>query len=202
MKTIQHIFCRSVLLLITTTTCVWSDPTPPIDTLTCFDKPPARGTILAQVGTETITVEETAETLRQMGRAAIRQHQDPQHMRRFIEDQVRFELLVKAAAERGLERDPDVIDAARKVMVRKLLQRDKDAMASDQMVNDAMIRNAYERDLHEYVQPEKRRLADIQLAPTSSSPSTMLIDTLQASPNDKSLFARLAAKHSTKETRR
>ena len=45
-------------------------------------------------------------------------------LREFVEDQIRLELLARAGVERGLANDPEVVRAARSVMVRKLLRSD------------------------------------------------------------------------------
>ena len=74
-------------------------------------------------GTIPIASEEIQERLREQGKRAKR-YRHRRGLRRLVEDQVRFELLAQAALERGLDRDPDVVREARKVMVRKLLDRD------------------------------------------------------------------------------
>ena len=126
---------------------------------------PAPGLTIARVGDRPISVEEIVDRIRQQGRVATKRYTDSKRMRQFIEDQVRFELLAQAALERGLDRDPDVVDAARKVMVRKLLQRD---LAVDTLptVADTAVQRYYQKHSHEYMQPEKRRIAEIRLAPT------------------------------------
>ncbi len=52
-----------------------------------------------------------------------KEHASVEQVREFVEEQIRFELLVRSALERGLANDPDVIEVAHKAMVRKLLQQ-------------------------------------------------------------------------------
>lgn len=158
---------------------------------------------MARVGERALTVEEVAREVRSLGSAAVRRYDSKPQMRKFVEDQVRFELLVRAAGERGLHRDPEVISAARKVMVRKLLQRDLGHTAFPQL-RESAVERYYERHRDEYVQPEKRRFSHIQLAPTEAGRvlAQALIERLAESPEDPSLFANLKAKHSLKITTR
>jgi hypothetical protein len=131
----------------------------------CLDMPPSDSPVVARVGSATLTMAQVEKRLREQGSAAQR-YNDAPALRRFIEDQVRFELLVQAALERGLDRDPDVIEAARKVMVRKLLQKDLGAQTTGDATAESALRAYYEAHIQDYQQPERRRIAQIQLAPT------------------------------------
>lgn len=155
---------------------------------------------MARVNDVPITVAEVAKRVRDKGSTAVRRLSNPKRMRQFVEDQVRFELLVQASLERGLHQDPDVIEAARKVMVRKLLQRDMGDSVFPE-VSDAAISNYYAKHEDEYVQAEKRRYAEIQLAPTEEGRvlAQTLTDRLLKRPNERSLFRSLSLKHSPKK---
>ncbi len=131
----------------------------------CFALPPTDAPVIARVGDATLTMADIERRLKEQGSAALR-FTDAAGLRRFVEDQVRLELLAQAAIERGLDRDPDVVEAARKVMVRKLLLRDLGPQAWGDQANDAAVRAYYEAHLDEYMQPERRRISMIQLAPT------------------------------------
>lgn len=163
----------------------------------CLELPAPEGEAVARVGDTPIVVEQIAERIRDQGRVAVRRYSDPKRLRRFVEDQVRFELLVRAGMERGLHRDPDVVEAARKVMVRKLLQHDM-GEAVFETVSDEAIAGYYERHQSEYMQPEKRRIAEIPLAANEEGRvlAQTLIDRLSAHPLDRDLLTLLAGKHS------
>ena len=131
----------------------------------CLELPATDSPVVARVGELAITAADIERRLHEQGSAAQRYTNDA-GLRRFIDDQIRLELLAQAALERGLDRDPDVIDAARKVMVRKLLLQDLGPQAWGEHTSEEAIRKYYESHLEEYQQPEKRRLAHVQLAPT------------------------------------
>lgn len=153
------------------------------------------GTPIARVGDMVITAERVERRLRDQGQSR-HAYENAKGLRELVEDEVRFELLAKAALDRGLARDPDVIDAARRVMVRKLLQRDLDPAVFEDAVGEDALRTYYERHRENYLQPEKRRFAHIQLAPTEEgrAVATSLVDKLQRRPESE--FAAAALRYS------
>ena len=88
----------------------------------CLDMPEARGQVIARVGQGVITGEQLLERVRAQGHGG-KAFETPRGRRELLDDAIRFELLAQAGQDRGLMNDPEVIDAARRVMVRKLLQR-------------------------------------------------------------------------------
>jgi peptidyl-prolyl cis-trans isomerase C len=167
-------------------------------TTSCLEQPPAEGPTVAQVGDVPITVHQIVLRLREQGAAAGKRYEDKQKLRQFIEDQIRFELLVRAALERGLSQDPDVVEAARKVMVRKLLQRDLGPAVFAGEVPEEAIVEYYQQHRDDYQQPEKVRLAHIQLAPTEEgrARTLALLTKLRTKANDRNLFRLLVAQSS------
>jgi peptidyl-prolyl cis-trans isomerase C len=161
-----------------------------VKTPPCLELPLAEGPAVAKVGDVPITVHQIVLRLREQGAAAGKRYEDKQKLRQFIEDQIRFELLVRAALERGLSQDPDVVDTARKVMVRKLLQRDLGPSVFVGEVPEEAIVEYYQQHLDDYQQPEKVRLAHVQLAPTEEglARARALLTKLKVRTNDRSLF--------------
>ena len=170
-------------------------PTSP-KTTGCLELPHRQGVEVARIGDRALTVDEIAENVRDQGSSAVRRYSDPKRMREFIEDQVRIELLVAAAFERGLDRDPEVIDAARKVMVRKLLLEDLGKSGED--VAPGEILRYYDKHREDYLQPEKRRIAEILLPPNEEGRAlaSSIIAQLQGSGDDAAYFRQTAMKHS------
>jgi peptidyl-prolyl cis-trans isomerase C len=164
----------------------------------CLDLPPAEGPAVARVGDVPITVHQVVLRLREQGSAAAKRYEDKQKLRQFVEDEIRFELLVRAALERGLSQDPDVVEAARKVMVRKLLQRDLGPSVFAGEVPEEAIVAYYQQHLTDYQQPEKARLAHIQVAPTleGQARAQAIIAKLKAHATDRNLFRNLVTQSS------
>ena len=167
----------------------------------CLEPPSAHGTPVARVGDVVITAEHIEHRLRAQGQSRY-QFETVKGLRELIEDEVRFELLAQAAIDRGLARDPDVVDAARRLMVRKLLQRDLDPAVFEDAIGDETLRTFYERHRDNYLQPEKRRFAHIQLAATEEGRAIAqnLIEKLRS--REDTNFIAMASQYSVDETGR
>lgn len=157
--------------------------------------------MVARVGLVPITAPQIVAAIKEHGAAGQRRYREPAELRLLVEDQIRLELLAQAAMERGLDRDPEVVAAARKIMVRKLLERDMDSARFDgegATISEQAIVNHYERNRDKYLQPEMRRLAHIQLAPDEKGRAlaVSLIAQLEAKPGDRTLFRQLAKRYS------
>ena len=154
---------------------------PRVHEVGCLEPPPQVGRVVARVGEVAITAERLDSRIKAQGQAH-RSYETVKGLRELVEDEVRYELLARAAYDRGLWRDPDVIDAARRVMVRKLLQRDLEPAQFAGAVGDSALRIYYEQHRDNYLQPERRRFMQIQLAANNEGRSLAqgLIDRLQS----------------------
>ena len=186
---------RAILVLLVLANCA-----PEQKTLSnqCLQKDRVEGVVLARVGQNQITDQELLALIEDEGVHARKRYQDVNRIKRLVEDRVRFELLSLAAEERGLQNDPDVIEAARKVMVRKLLQRDMSTQVFPK-VSDKRIQTYYETHKDDYTFPEKRRIGNITLAPTEAGLMLAqgILEKLQKAENTRKLFAQLQKQHST-----
>ena len=157
---------------------------------------------MAKVGSRPITTDDIRQRIAIQGSFASRRYHKPEKVRELLEDRIRFELLVRTGVERALDRDPGVIEAARNVMVRKLLARDLDSALAEENVPEERIKRYYDRYQADYQQPEKRRFSHIQLAPTEEGRAfgNNLINKLK---DGRSSFRSLASRHSLEaETRK
>ncbi|MEK7704028.1 MAG: peptidyl-prolyl cis-trans isomerase [Myxococcota bacterium] len=165
----------------------------------CPAATPREGVAVARIGDTVLDVDDILVRLAEQGETVERRYHDPEALREFVQDQIRFELLARAAVERGLQCDPEVVRAARKVMVRKLLQRELDDHVSESAVAPEAVAAYYGKHQEAYRQPEMRRIAHIQLAPTEAgrAEAQSLIEPLQRKSVGASAFARLAQRRST-----
>lgn len=170
----------------------------------CLAAPKGQGSEIARIGSTALTTEKLLDKIRSEGPLAMKTYEDPEQLLAFIEDQIRFELLAFAALERGLERDPEVIDAARTVMVRKLLEHDLNAEDLVAPINEKRIERYYRGNENYYRQPEMRRFAHIALAatPEGEGLARKLIAGLNGKGASPRLFREFALEHSVdQETR-
>jgi hypothetical protein len=177
--------------------CLGCAPPPLKSVQNCLQKIPTPGKVLARVGHVTITDREMVKVIDRDGPAGRRLYSNPAKLKALIEDRVRLELLSAAAMERGLHRDPDVVEAARKVMVRKLLEHDMGDQVFGEIDEDR-IKKYYDTHTADYRQEAKRRFGHIHLAPTEEGLmlGQALIQKLHDVPEHQALFQKLKAKHS------
>lgn len=186
-------WCLGALVLAA---CNAPEVMPPADR--CLEPMPTEGVVVAQVGHVKISVDQVLHKLEARGPSVARRYRTADRMRQLVEDQIRFELLVRAAQERGLDRDPDVVDAARRVMVRKLLQHDLGATVFADEVGAQSIEAYYDAHIEEYRQPEKRRIGEIELEPTEDGRAfaQSLLTRIKQSADDRATFRTLASRYS------
>ncbi|WP_370644179.1 peptidylprolyl isomerase [Myxococcus sp. RHSTA-1-4] len=79
----------------------------------------------------------------------------------FLDNLIRFELLVQEARRQELDKDPEIQATLEKVMVQKLLRKQQEASAATP--GDAELRKYYDEHLSEFVRPERVRLSHIFL---------------------------------------
>jgi hypothetical protein len=164
----------------------------------CLELPAATGAEVARVGDVPITVDQIVARVHEQGSAGLRRFQDRRRLRELIEDEIRVELLVRAGLERGLAADPEVVQAARQVLVRKLLQHDLGPSIGGGSITEADLEGYYRQHEQDYQQPEKRRLLQIQLAPTNAGKALgyNILQSLAGKEDDVALFRLAVERHS------
>lgn len=85
-----------------------------------------------------------------------------------LDSMVRFEVLAREAERLGLDRDPEVVQAQRKVMVQKLMQ--SRLQAGGPVIAEAELTRYYEEHRGEYLQPKRARFQVIELRAAAGSP--------------------------------
>jgi peptidyl-prolyl cis-trans isomerase C len=89
----------------------------------------------------------------------------------FLDNLVRFEVLAKAAADQGLDQDPDVQQTLKKVMVQKLVQKTFQDTEGAKNVPEAELTSYYEQHKDEYVKPARVRLSQIAFKAPKDAPA-------------------------------
>ncbi len=118
-----------------------------------------KGTPVAKFGDDSITAEELKQRFAEMSPFIRARYQTPEQRREYVDGLARFELLVAEARRRGLQNEPEVVDAAKKQMVQKLIQKEFDEKRSP--IPDSEIADYYEKHKSDYVKPESTRLTAI-----------------------------------------
>jgi peptidyl-prolyl cis-trans isomerase C len=122
-------------------------------------------------------------------------YQTLEQRREYVEGMVRFELLAKEAIRRGLQNDPDVVEAAKRVMVQELLKQELDEKAD--AISDDQVKQYYQSHREDYVKPAMTRLSHIVFAKERRTQAEAVLEKAKAlPPMDYAGFGALAKEHS------
>jgi peptidyl-prolyl cis-trans isomerase C len=152
--------------------------------------------IVARICGRTLTVDDVQERLASKSRYLLERYRDPKNLREFVDDLVRFEVLLREAERRGFGQDPEVLRARESAMVGLFVREEFEDAPGTRIseVPDRAIEEYYRAHPDEFTQPERVRASHIQLADRRLA--EQVLAQVLAAPSDAELFARLALEHS------
>ncbi|MFN0061129.1 MAG: peptidylprolyl isomerase [Myxococcaceae bacterium] len=124
--------------------------------------PEAKGTAVLKFGNDSVTVEQLSKRFGEMRPHVKAQVQTPDQRKAYAEQLGRFELLAAEAVRQGLANDPEVVEAAKKVLVQKVLWRQAEIAAPS--VGEDEIAAYYKAHAGDYAGVERWRLAHVFFA--------------------------------------
>lgn len=151
--------------------------------------------VLVKVGDRTITVGDFADRLAMQSPYLQARFESPERRREFLDNLVRYELLVYEAKRRGYANDPEVVRARRDVMIQELVKREVDAPLAENEISDEEVQAAYEADPTAFDRPAQVRASHIFVR-TRGRASLVLA---KAQAADRATFAELARDESEDE---
>lgn len=155
------------------------------------------GTWVAKFSGQTVTDAELTRRFAEMNPYARARFQTVEQRADYVEGLARFELLSQEALRRGLQNDPEVVDAARRVMVQQLLKKELEDSTS---VSDAQVATYYQAHRGDYVKPAMVRLS---LIAVQRDDGAKVLDAVRAlNPLDAAAFGKLAREYSHDEQSR
>ncbi|HEY4223484.1 MAG TPA: peptidyl-prolyl cis-trans isomerase, partial [Myxococcota bacterium] len=89
---------------------------------------------------------------------------DPAKKREFLDAQVRFETLAAEAFTRGFDKDPEVVEATKKIIVQKLTREEFDNRVKMQDVSDDDLKKYFDTHTADYQKPAMVRTSDLAIA--------------------------------------
>jgi peptidyl-prolyl cis-trans isomerase C len=116
---------------------------------------------LAKIDDVTITLGELQERINRQSPYIRARYTSLEQKKEFLDSLIRFEVLAREAARRGLDKDPEVIRTMKQVMIQKLMRDELDAKITADTVTDADMKAYYEANLADYVKPEEVRVSAI-----------------------------------------
>jgi peptidyl-prolyl cis-trans isomerase C len=117
------------------------------------------GKTVATFGGETLTDAELAGNFAQLNPYTRARYQTVEQKREYLDGLIRYELLSREAARRGLQNDPEVVETLKRVMVQRLLKteiEDKPAV-----IGAEQVKQYYDTHKGDYVKPAMTRLRHI-----------------------------------------
>lgn len=117
--------------------------------------------VVARVGDVVITAEHVEEKLAQQSPEMRSRYNDLNQRKTFVESLVRFEMLARAAYERGLDKEPRVAETIKKILVQELIRDAFDDKKAE--YSEEQLRAYYEKHLSDYVKPERMRSSHIYI---------------------------------------
>ena len=117
--------------------------------------------VLAKVGDRTITVGEFADRLASQSPYLRARFESPERRKDFLDNLVRYELLVYEATRRGYAEKPEIVRARRNAMIQQLVKREVDEPLEGLEVTDEEIQAIYDANPDEYNRPAQARVSHI-----------------------------------------
>jgi len=116
---------------------------------------------LAKIDDVTITLGELQERINRQSPYIRARYTSLEQKKEFLDSLIRFEILAKEAARRGLDKDPEVVRTMKQVMIQKLMRDEFDAKITAESVAEPEMKAYYDANLAEYVKPEEVRVSAI-----------------------------------------
>jgi peptidyl-prolyl cis-trans isomerase C len=118
--------------------------------------------VYAKVGKSQVTVAQLQKLINKQSPYVRAQYEkDPESLDKFIEGQIRYALLAEKGMALGYDRDPEVRDASKKLIVQKLTRDVFDNQVKLSEVTKVEIENFYKEHIDDYQKPEMIRLGHI-----------------------------------------
>jgi parvulin-like peptidyl-prolyl isomerase len=129
--------------------------------------------VLAKVGDKDITLGEYAATLERMDSFERLRYQSADRRKTLLDELVDLELLAEEAQRRGLDKLPETQERVRQMLRDELLAQMRAALPSPNDISEADARHYYDAHRDDFREPERRRVAHIQLSSEAEAKSVL-----------------------------
>ncbi len=159
--------------------------------------------VLAKVGDQIITLKDYERAIEsQPPYARARYIGSPERQKEFLDNLIRFEVLAAEARRKGYDRHPEVIQAMKQTMVRKLMTSEVQSLVKMSDITDQELQAYYEAHRSDYHKPEQRRVSQI-VVETKAEAEKILAELEDKIAKDRrnyrKIFAEAARKYSIDE---
>jgi peptidyl-prolyl cis-trans isomerase C len=136
----------------------------------CKPTPKKTGPLVAKGQGIAITADEFKARLDEQSPFLRARYASLDRKKEFLDNLVRFELLSNQAQKQGLDKDPEVQNTLKKIMVQRLVQRSFQEGDPAKDIAEADARKFYDEHRDDYLKPKRLRLAQILVAAPVEGP--------------------------------
>ena len=126
--------------------------------------PEQASTVLARVGDHSITLGDYAAALQRMDRFERLRYQSPERRKQLLDELIAVELLADEAKRQGLDRELDTQLRLDQALRDEVLRDLRAAAPTPEAISDREARDYYEGHHDEFLEPERRRIAEIAVS--------------------------------------
>lgn len=120
------------------------------------------GKVVAKIGDVELTTTELERRIVQQSPFLRTQlERDPEQRKKFVENEIRMEILAQEGWKRGLHSDPKVLAELRRAIVTRMMRDKMQELQGKVDATEQDLADAYKKKESEYVKPEKIRLSVI-----------------------------------------
>jgi peptidyl-prolyl cis-trans isomerase C len=117
--------------------------------------------VVARVDDVAITVKQLQESINRQSPYIRVRYASREQKRAFLDNLIRFEVLAKEAARRGLDKDPEVIQTMKSAMITKLLRGQLASGVKPDDIPESELRSFYSANQDRFNKPEEVRVSAI-----------------------------------------
>ncbi len=119
---------------------------------------------LAIIGDRTITVADLEQRINQQIPFVRKRYASEDEKRKFLDATIDFEVLAMEARKQGLDKNPEVVEAAKRVMIHRQRQLVIESRVTLDQITDDEVKDYYDKHIVEFQRPERRRVGIIVVA--------------------------------------
>ena len=139
--------------------------------LACSQQGPKKsGPVVAKGNGISITADEFKARLDEQSPFIRARYTTLDRKKEFLDSLIRFEVLAREAQKQGLDKDPDVQNTLKKIMVQKLVQKNFQDQGNPTDVAEAELQSYYDGHKDEYVRAKRVRVAAVVFDAPQGSP--------------------------------
>jgi peptidyl-prolyl cis-trans isomerase C len=136
----------------------------------CSQGPKKSGPAVATGNGVVVTADEFKARLEEQSPFIRARYSTLERKKEFLDNLIRFEVLAKEAERQGMDKDPDVLQTLRKIMVQKLVQKNFADQSGAKDMPEPELQKYYDEHKDEFQKPKRQRLAAVVFNAPAGSP--------------------------------